>query len=318
MFVVCRFKRIAVVNYLMKPPFRLFLLLLPLLAQWGCKGWELTDQELASYYAGKPLKPSFHQVDTLGRSLHYAKMGHDSLPLLFLVHGAPGSWQGYFNLMNDPELQERFLMISIDRPGYGKSDYGEALVSIEDQARMMHAILARYPNNRPIILLGRSFGSPIVAQLAADYPDLVDALVMLAPPIDPQLEKYWWFSPLGRWKYAQKFLPDAVNVATLEKYAHERELKKLDRKWEKIHKPSTVIQGGKDWIVEPRNLLFAERKLRNAPLRLVYIAEQDHDISTNRPDLVKKYVLRHHREYHERKHPKVASNEAIMEAITEE
>jgi pimeloyl-ACP methyl ester carboxylesterase len=302
----------------MKPCFRLLLLLTAITSLWGCKGWELTDQELSNYYAGKALKPSFHQLDTLGRSLHYAKLGHDTLPLLFLVHGAPGSWQGYFNLMNDPELQERFLMISIDRPGYGKSDYGDALVSIEDQARMMHAILARYPNNRPIILLGRSFGSPIVAQLAADYPELVDALVMLAPPIDPQLEKFWWFSPLGRWNYVQKFLPDAVNVATLEKYAHERELKKLDRKWEKIHKPSTVIQGGKDWIVEPRNLLFAEKKMRNAPLRLVYIAEQDHDISTNRPDLVKKYVLQHHREYHERKYPRVASGEWSMEAITEE
>lgn len=284
----------------------------------ACGSWELTDQQLAQYYGGKALKPSFHQVDTLGRSVHYAKIGYDSLPLLFLVHGAPGSWQGYFNLMNDPELQERFLMVSIDRPGYGKSDYGDALVSIEDQARMMHAILARYPNNRPIILLGRSFGSPIVAQLAADYPELVDALVMLAPPIDPQLEKYWWFSPLGRWKYAQKFLPEAVNVATLEKYAHERELKKLDRKWEKIHKPSTVIQGGKDWIVEPRNLLFAERKIRNAPLRLVYVAEQDHDISTNRPDLVKKYVLQHYREYHERKYPRLANGEVQMEAITED
>ena len=302
----------------MKYPFRLWLVLLVLLAQGGCKSWELTEAQLTNYYADKALKPSFHQIDTLGRSLHYAQLGHDTLPLLFLVHGAPGSWQGYFNLMNDPELQERFLMISIDRPGYGKSDYGEALVSIEDQARMMHAILARYPNNRPIILLGRSFGSPIVAQMAADYPDLVDAMVLLAPPIDPQLEKFWWFSPLGRWKYAQKFLPEAVNVATLEKYAHARELKKLDRKWEKIHKPSTVIQGGKDWIVEPRNLLFAERKLRNAPLRLVYIAEQDHDISTNRPDLVKKYILKHYREYHERDMARLASGEAYSEAILEE
>lgn len=302
----------------MKLVFRFLFLLHVLLFFWGCKGWELSDQQVAAYYAGKALKPSFHQVDTLGRTLHYAKLGHDSLPLLFLVHGAPGSWQGYFNLMNDPELQERFLMVSIDRPGYGKSDYGDALVSIEDQARMMHAILARYPNNRPIILLGRSFGSPIVAQLAAEYPELVDALVMLAPPIDPQLEKFWWFSPLGRWRYAQKFLPDEVNVATLEKYAHARELKKLDRKWDKIHKPSTVIQGGKDWIVEPRNLLFAERKMRNAPLKLVYVAEQDHDISTNRPDLVKKYVLQHHREYVERHFPRVASGDRLMEAITEE
>lgn len=275
--------------------------------------FELSESQINRYYQSKALKPSFHHLDTLGRQLHYAKLGYDSLPLLFLVHGAPGSWQGYFNLMNDAELQERFLMVSIDRPGYGHSDYGDPLVSIEDQARMMHAILARYPNNRPIILLGRSFGSPIVARLAMDYPELVDAFVMLAPAIDPKLEKFWWFSPLGKLPFVMKHMPEAINVATYEKYAHARELKKMDKYWNKIYAPSTIIQGGNDNIVEPANLSYAERKLKNSPTRLVYIANQDHNISINRPDLVKKYVLMHHRDYMEKQLPQLVSNEAIIE-----
>lgn len=275
--------------------------------------YEISEGQLEAYYQDKALKPSFHQIDTLGRSLHYAQIGHHTLPLLFFVHGAWGNWQGYFNLMNDAELQERFFMVSIDRPGYGNSNYGEPLVSIEDQARMMHAILARYPNNRPIILLGRSFGSPIVARLAMDYPELVDAMVMLAPPIDPKLEKFWWFSPVVKHPRVMKLMPEFINVATYEKYAHVRELRKMEKRWHKIHAPSTVIQGGNDKLVEPSNLIFAEEKLENAPARLVYIPDQNHNISTDRPDLVKKYILQHYREYMMEDYVSVARIEAIEE-----
>lgn len=286
----------------LRPIYRNALLLAVLLPaglfMGGCfRKWTLSPQQIEQRFADKPLKPIPFAVDTLGRRLAWHQIGHDTLPLLLLIHGAPGSWYGYLNLMEDPELQRYFQMVSVDRPGYGASDYGHPLNSLEDQSRMLHAVLERYKHCRPIIVLGRSYGSPIAAQLAADYPELVDACVMLAPAIDPRLEKFWWFSPIGLLDGVRNLLPDALNVATDEKYSHRRELRKLEQLLPKISTPTTVIQGGDDDLVDPRNILYAEKMLQNAPARMVFIPGQSHHISRQRPDLVKKYVLMHLEEY---------------------
>ncbi len=257
----------------------------------------LTDAQITARFSGQPMQPDYHRIDTLGRTLAYTRIGHDTLPLLLFIHGAPGSWYGYLNLLQDTTLQQTFQMISVDRPGYGKSDYGYPLPALEDQGKMLHAILERYQDRRPIIVVGRSYGSPIAARLAMDYPELVDAFVMLAPAIDPDLEKFWWFSPLGKLDGIKNALPDALNVATVEKYAHRRELRKMLPLWEQVQTPNTVIQGGDDDLVLPANLLFAEEKLKNAPSRIVFVPNQNHFISSERPDLVKKYVMQHYTEY---------------------
>lgn len=91
-----------------------------------------TDKELSEHYYNKKIKPTYHQVSFLGKSIHYAKISrNDSLPLLIFIHGAPGAWYGYLNLMDDSLLQEHFSMIALDRLGDGKSNLGHAELSTQ-------------------------------------------------------------------------------------------------------------------------------------------------------------------------------------------
>lgn len=280
-----------------------FLILLAVLLTGCFNKYIKTEAQLQAHFAQQPFKPQYHQVDTLGRTLAYAHIGHDSLPLVVFVHGAPGSWYGYLNLLSDSLLQQHFQMIAIDRPGYGNSDYGYPLTRLKDQALMLQSVVTHYQDHRPILLVGRSYGSPIVAQFAADYPDLVDGCVLLAPALDPKKEKFWWFSPLGLLDGIRNLLPNALNVATDEKYSHKRELRKLAKDLEKITVPVTVIQGGKDKLVHPNNLQYAGKMLQSAQTELIYLPEDNHHISRNRPDLVKHYLLQHHTNYVKRYSP---------------
>jgi pimeloyl-ACP methyl ester carboxylesterase len=73
-----------------------------------------------------------------GTVLHYAKTGADTLPTLFFVHGSPGSWIKFGKYLMDTDLLKKYRMISIDRPGFGYSNFGQAkkyrdnLISLAD------------------------------------------------------------------------------------------------------------------------------------------------------------------------------------------
>ena len=52
-----------------------------------------TDAEIEAHYKTAKLKPSFRWVETGARKEHYVVMSQsDTLPLLVMVHGAPGAW----------------------------------------------------------------------------------------------------------------------------------------------------------------------------------------------------------------------------------
>ncbi|MDZ4758742.1 MAG: hypothetical protein SGJ10_11490 [Bacteroidota bacterium] len=69
------------------------LILISLLINSCFKHFIKSDQAIEKHYSNKSVKPVYHTLDTLGLKVHYATVGSDStLPLLVLVHGAPGAW----------------------------------------------------------------------------------------------------------------------------------------------------------------------------------------------------------------------------------
>src|SRR5258706_5468225 len=75
-----------------------------------------TDRELEEHYRDKAVKPVYKNAKFLDRRLHYAVVSKsDTLPLLIMVHGAPGAWYGYMNLTDDTLLQRHFKIVAVDR-----------------------------------------------------------------------------------------------------------------------------------------------------------------------------------------------------------
>lgn len=255
--------------------------------------WILTEKELKNHYVDRVSKPLFHLIENDSTKLYFATFGLDTAQPVLFVHGAPGSWDSYLNLLDDTLLQHNFHLISVDRPGYGKSQKRpkKKVYSLEEQAKSIIIALKSNHSNKKAIIIGRSYGAPVAAKLAAMYPDKIEKIVLLSPAIDPDTEKFWWFSNLGKLFLVRWFLPERMNTATDEKYAHIKELKILKNDWKKIRSDVTVMAGGKDWIVDTTNFSFAKKMLIGKNAKFIFIPESGHLISSSRPDLVKKEIL---------------------------
>ncbi|MEZ4902560.1 MAG: alpha/beta hydrolase [Spirosomataceae bacterium] len=256
------------------------------------RSWRKSDREIREHYANRSIKPTFYTIQNDSLKLFVATMGADTLPPLLLIHGAPGAWYGYLNMLDDSVLQKSFHIISIDRLGYHYSGLRKKRVvtSIETHAKAAGLALSLNHSHKKGVVLGRSYGAPIAGQLAILQPQHFDKLMMIAPAIDPEREKFWWFSKPARWWIIRMWLPRQLNVATFEKFAHAKELKKLQKQWIHLKVPATIVQGGQDWIVDPKNMDFARRELFQEA-NFIYIPEASHFITSTHEGLLRELII---------------------------
>lgn len=248
-----------------------------------------TDKELDEHYRDKTIKPLYKQTPFLNRSIHYVVFSKsDTLPLLIFVHGAPGAWYGFMNLADDSLLQAHFKIVSVDRLGYGKSGYGKEELSTQLQALSIKNVIEKEnKSNKKVYILGRSYGAPIAAWLAISYPQTFEKLIMISPVIDPEKERFYWFSNIGRWPAVQWLLPDLLNVATKEKFAHPNEMKRMLPKWKKLYTPTYVLIGEEDQVADTANYTFAKTHIINCPAVFMKLKNTGHLITRQKPELIK-------------------------------
>ncbi len=242
-------------------------------------------------FAGRT-PPTFHSYTVLGREIFAAEIGPEDAPPVLYVHGSPGSWDDAAALMTDPQLVGRAHLIAVDRPGFGKSGFGQLETSLERQAAMLAGVLAQAAPRRPAIIVGHSLGGPVAARLAMDHPEQVAGLVLVAASIDPALEKTAWYQKVARWPIIRSIVPRVLLLANDEILPLKGELEKMLPLWSSIHMPVEVIQGDDDALVPPANADFAERMLTGAPVHRMRIPKQGHLIPWERPDLIRDAIVR--------------------------
>jgi pimeloyl-ACP methyl ester carboxylesterase len=257
----------------------------------SCMQFRMSTSEIDEYFSNKPKKGTLHTYTQDQRTVNYLEVGKPTLPLVMFIHGSPGSLSAFIDFMADSALLTHAQLITVDRPGFGYSNFGRAEPSLEKQAALLKPILESHRNQRPILLVGHSLGGPLIARMAMDYPDLVDGLVMVAPSIDPSLEPNEWFraplaTPFFKW-----MLPRSIRASNDEIYHLKEELEKMLPRWQNIHCKTIVIQGRKDSLVPKENADFAKRMLINASVRIDLVDNMDHFVPWSHPELIRKAVL---------------------------
>lgn len=233
---------------------------------------------------------AFHQYAAGDRSIHYVAAGQRGAPLILLIHGTPGSWHAYAELMTDDVLLSKAYLIAVDRPGFGKSGYGRIVTSLAQQAAYLQPIIERESTNHRAILVGHSLGASIAVRIAMDYPDLVKGLLLVAPSLDPDLETPRWYNNLAASALVTWAVPRELALANEEIMPLSAELVKMLPRWPKINVPVIVVQGQKDELVSPANADFAERMLKDHAT-VVRVADQGHFILWKRPRLIRNQIL---------------------------
>jgi pimeloyl-ACP methyl ester carboxylesterase len=180
-----------------------------------------------------------------------------------LVHGTPGSAESWADYLLAPPAG--LELVALDRPGFGRSGPAGAITSLAAQAAAVAALLPT--GGRRAVLLGHSLGGPIVARVAAEHPDRVGALVLLAASLDPDLEKIHPMQPLGTWWPIRNLLPRAIRNANAELMALRPELVELAGLLERITAPVVIVHGTADELVPVANVPFMHAHLVAARCR---------------------------------------------------
>jgi pimeloyl-ACP methyl ester carboxylesterase len=140
-----------------------------------------------------PAKPSRHaDVSLRTAALHGREVGYlggGEGPALLLIHGMAGSsenWRG----VAEP-LAQRHTVIAPDLPGHGVSAGGPGDYSLGSLATGLRDLLLTLGHDRAT-LVGHSLGGGIAMQLAYQFPEMVERLVLissggLGPEVSPVL-----------------------------------------------------------------------------------------------------------------------------------
>jgi len=138
--------------------------------------------------------------------------------------------------------------------------------------------------------VGWSFGGPIAAKVAIQNKE-VDALLLLAPAVDPNYEKHFALGYLAKWKLTRWFVPKAFRVAELEKLAHAAELEQMKDDWSKLRIPVIHMHGDKDKLVPFENLTFSRKMIPQEYLTPIVVENGGHLLPWKNYELVQENVL---------------------------
>jgi len=270
----------------------LLLILISLLINSCLKRFIKSDKEIEKHYCDKILKPIYYTLDTLGLKVNYVTVCADStLPLLVMIHGAPGAWYGWMAQLDDTILQKNFRMLAFDRPGYNKSRQGRTVNDIDSQTMIISKLIETHRLGTKVIVMGRSYGSPIATMAAAQNPEWVDGLVLISSATDSASEKYYWFSRLGQSKVVRWLLPAPLNTATDEKFAHPLQLGRAKKYYSKVKCPAVIIYGDKDYVAYNINSTKLDSEMLNSPHKLICVKGADHFIALKRPEIVREELM---------------------------
>jgi pimeloyl-ACP methyl ester carboxylesterase len=229
----------------------------------SCVQFRISDSEAIKEFATHGVTLFAENVVVDGFNMHYTKTGNDTFPTLLFVHGSPGSWNAFTRYMVDSALLTQYRMISVDRPGFGDSEFGNAK-NLQEQSDLISPLMQLWKNNKPAYVIGHSLGGPMAVKLAADNPDYFSGIILLAGSVDPAEEKPEKWRPV-LYKTPLKFLvPGAFRPSNKELWFLKKDLKLLKEDFTKVNCPVWIIHGDKDNMVPVGNAAYAKQMLTHS------------------------------------------------------
>jgi pimeloyl-ACP methyl ester carboxylesterase len=255
--------------------------------------FRMSPAEVDTYFRERNIQSTQHRYQTGFRKIHYVLAGDENKPLVLFVHGSPGSLSAFIHFLADTSLLRHALLVTTDRPGFGYSNFGNAEPSLIKQSNALKPIIEKHKGQRPVYLVGHSLGGPLIAQMAIDYPDLIDGLIIIAGSLDPELEpnETWFRAPLAT-PFLSWVLPRSFRASNEEIYQLKPELERMLPLWKEITCPVTVIQGIEDDLVPKENADFARKVLVNAPVEIIMVEKMNHFVPWSRPQVIKDAIFR--------------------------
>lgn len=248
----------------------------------GCMSFEMKEADIQEHFSSRAqAAPIYFEHEDDEGSVFLAKSGEG--PAVVFVHGSPGSWDNYVHILAEQRLNTEFTLVSVDRPGFGRTQPKGAEESIEVQARRIHDAVLAAGVSLPAIWVGHSLGGPVVARLAVDHPEAVSGLVLIAPSVDPELEKRKWFNWIGKFPLVRWGLSREWRNSNDEIFPLKGELSLLQERLGEIRARTIVLQGDRDKLVPPGNADYVKREFPRDVVELRILEGVNHFIPWSNP-----------------------------------
>ena len=122
-------------------------------------------------------RQGYFDSPTFGGKVFTLQAGTEHNESVILLHGlGQNASRDWFTLI--PELADRYHVIALDLPGFGRSQSPAADYTPAAYARFVHEIRTAYAKERTA-LVGHSMGAAVALRYAADYPGELSQLILV-------------------------------------------------------------------------------------------------------------------------------------------
>ncbi|MBF6567656.1 MAG: alpha/beta fold hydrolase [Candidatus Binataceae bacterium] len=253
------------------------------------KYWEVSDRAIYLHYAGATTLPGVPPDLSRGRKLLF-------------IHAAGSNGHNWHHQID--HLGRTHSPLAFDFPGHGRSTGTEGLASIREYSDFVVAI-ADALSLTTFVIAGRAMGSIIALDVAARYPHLVEALVLISATAKLNLssERLSGLQAVASGRVSQAFTNDGFARATIEKqpdvireswmeqiktdprvrYTDLLACVQTDLRGDitKVRQPTLLIAGAEDQVTTPADAEFIAGKISGARVRI--IADAAHNSPIERP-----------------------------------
>lgn len=178
-----------------------------------------------------------------------------------LVHGSPahaGSWNA---ILDDAKSIRAGRIVAMDRPGFGSAT-APSSDALADHVAAIRAVIAAAGLERPV-LVGHSYGGPVVLRAAVELGDEIGGIVILAGGCDPAMDDPKWLrrgvDRLG------PILPASWANSNRELLAMNRENHRMQARLADVRCPVGIVHGTWDPVCpHDATVAYLESQLTSA------------------------------------------------------
>ena len=216
-------------------------------------------------------------------------VGDSTKPALLLIHGSPGDWSAWENIIANDSIRAAFYILSIDRAGFGETTV-PALVDLPEQANVVWQVMKNEFITDNITLAGHSYGGAVVEQLLIDHADAFNLAVFVAPTLSPELMQPRWYNKVARWKLVNKIISKDLKSSNIEMLGLPHSLEKNEDAIASISTPIIYIQGRKDVLVAHKTVDYFHQ-LKPTGVKYIIIEDMNHFTPWSDPYLITDALL---------------------------
>jgi pimeloyl-ACP methyl ester carboxylesterase len=206
---------------------------------------------------------------------------------IVFVHGTPANAADFYAQFEKPFPGAD--LTAVNRPGFGGSKPALEKPSLAVQARALDAVLETLTNH-PVILVGHSYGAPVVLWTALEFSNRVAGVLLIGGAIDPSQEHPYWVQGLGDWPVLSWLVPPSIKHSNRELLTLKEDLLELQQRIPALSVPVVMLHGRRDPLVPVANVDYLRRELNKAGKTNLFDAlvfpDYNHFIPWDHPEAV--------------------------------